>query len=244
VSAVQPAVVPNVFTANPILVGVHAMRSAVRSNSPTVQGKRSDVDYAMELVNGLLEGRLVAFSGQFWVFRGGYWRAVDPLREIVSKIVGLMGEEATATKAKRVLEMVRILYSVDAEEFERRGNLLCVKNGTLDVLTRTLLRHDPDNRLTTGLDIDYDPTATCPTFDRILQDIFGSDPDGAQKISFFQEWIGYILTNDTSLHKFLWMVGGGANGKSTLLNVFKGYPFSSKSLNFVTLVAFPLPLGM
>jgi putative DNA primase/helicase len=59
----------------------------------------------------------------------------------------------------------------------------------------------------------YDPTATCPTFERFLETIF----KGNQRvIAFLQRFLGYCLTGLTTEQAWVLFIGPGSNGKSTL----------------------------
>lgn len=47
-------------------------------------------------------------------------------------------------------------------------------------------------------------------------------PDDPASIALLQEWFGYLLTDDTSQQKMLYMFGRGGGGKSTILDVAQG----------------------
>src|SRR5205807_6480658 len=62
----------------------------------------------------------------------------------------------------------------------------------------------------------YDPDASCPRFERFMDEIMGGDDE---MVRYLQRAIGYSLTGDTS-EQCLWMAyGTGSNGKTTLLKV-------------------------
>ena len=64
------------------------------------------------------------------------------------------------------------------------------------------------------LPYDYDPSADCPTWRRVIGRNLSGD---RERIDLVQEWFGYCLTPDTDRQKFLLAVGEGANGKSVAL---------------------------
>jgi len=66
---------------------------------------------------------------------------------------------------------------------------------------------------TTQLPYDYDPEAVCPVWESWLDERLESD---AQRISLLQEYMGYLLTADTSRHVALVLFGDAATGKSTV----------------------------
>ncbi len=85
-------------------------------------------------------------------------------------------------------------------------------NGTIDLRTGTLHPHQRADLITKRIDIDYDPSATCPTLHRFLHRVMDGD---AQRITFLQRAAGYTLTGDTSEQCLFYLYGTGKNGKST-----------------------------
>ena len=55
-----------------------------------------------------------------------------------------------------------------------------------------------------ALPVDYEPGATCPKFQNFLDEVLQCD---AEAIAFLQEWFGYCLVTDTSLERFVILVG-------------------------------------
>ena len=113
------------------------------------------------------------------------------------------------------------------DQIDSRDNLINLMNGTYDLNERELLPHDSADFLTTQLPFDFDPTATCSTWDYYLQtslvkekpDEHMHDPDLAK---FLQEAVGYSLTTSVKHQVSFWCYGGGANGKGTLFSVLQG----------------------
>lgn len=64
----------------------------------------------------------------------------------------------------------------------------------------------------------FDKNAVCPGWLKFLGEVFQSD---TEKIALLQEWFGYNLVPDTSLEKFMLMVGRPGSGKSTVLEVLE-----------------------
>ncbi|MBN9004557.1 MAG: hypothetical protein J0H40_04000 [Rhizobiales bacterium] len=93
-------------------------------------------------------------------------------------------------------------------------DLVLFKNGVLDIGTGVLHPHT-GALFATGLpDFNYDPAATCPTWDRCLGEWLHESYHPT-----LLEFIGYCLTPDTSAHKLLALIGARRGGKSTILNV-------------------------
>jgi putative DNA primase/helicase len=101
-------------------------------------------------------------------------------------------------------------------DMDRDGFLLNVQNGTIDLRTGKLREHRREDLITRIAPVDYFPDAQCPTWLRVLDDIFAKDK---KFISFWQQLCGICLTADVSNQILPVLYGTGANGKTTILSV-------------------------
>lgn len=105
------------------------------------------------------------------------------------------------------------------------GNVLNLRNGTLDLDTIAQRPHNRGDYLTYVLDYDYDPDAVAPRFERFVQEVLvKEDPDengqwvtDEELCRLFQELVGYSLTNDTRHEVMTWISGDGGNGKNVAI---------------------------
>ena len=92
-------------------------------------------------------------------------------------------------------------------------------SGTIDLRTGQPRPHDPHDLITHLAPVTYDPTATCPTWERFLYEVFAGD---AAMVAFLQRAIGASLTgivHDRAL--FLLYGAQGHNGKTTMVEVIR-----------------------
>jgi putative DNA primase/helicase len=82
-----------------------------------------------------------------------------------------------------------------------------------------LLPHDPLWFSPTCLPYSFDPKADCPKWKTFLHRNLAGDQG---KVRLLQQWAGYLLLHDTTLQRFLMMIGDGANGKSVVCAVLTG----------------------
>ncbi|WP_321911057.1 phage/plasmid primase, P4 family [Burkholderia cepacia] len=165
------------------------------------------------------DGHLVHLGNQFRAYENGCWNALDLDCDVKQRLLRDFGDSASSGKINEAVEILRIAHSKKDEDFGHALALICLRNGTLNPVTGELLPHAPEHYLTNRLELDYDTAAECPLWLSTLAGIFQPDHDQTERIQFLQEFIGYCLIPDTRMHKFLWLVGAGGNGKSLILSV-------------------------
>lgn len=118
---------------------------------------------------------------------------------------------------------------LDADQF-----LFNVQNGTIDLKNGKLMPHNQGHLITKISPVEYDPEATCPTWDRFLIEIMGGNQE---MVEFLQRAIGYALTGKTSEQCLFLLYGVGRNGKSvfleTLMSLFSGYSKKAEMKSFL-----------
>lgn len=107
--------------------------------------------------------------------------------------------------------------SVTGDDWDIHPLLLGVQNGVIDLETGQLRDGAPGDGVTRAAPISFDPGATCPRFDLFLRQIFRDAPE---LVDYVQRVFGYSLTGLTTEQAFWILCGSGANGKSTLMEVF------------------------
>lgn len=89
-------------------------------------------------------------------------------------------------------------------------------NMTFDTIEMKMIPHSKEHYLTMGSDVLYKPEEKCPNFDNFLLEIFDHDMD---RVQFTVEFFGYCIDTSHLANVLLIAVGGGSNGKSTLLDI-------------------------
>lgn len=128
-------------------------------------------------------------------------------------------ESRPRLEAAVVLAMSDPAIAATPDQFDTRPWLLTVNNGTLDLTTGVLRKHDPADLLTRLAPHDYRPDARAAVWEQFLADLF---PGDAEMVSFMQRAAGYTLTGSTREHAFFIAYGSGRNGKSTLFDALDG----------------------
>jgi putative DNA primase/helicase len=120
------------------------------------------------------------------------------------------------SRINATIELARSHNPVSADAIDQHKHLVGLSDGKiLDLATRQHVYRD-DVFVTKKLGTPYDLEARCPAFEAFLDRIFAGNKD---VIEFVRRATGYSLSGETSEQCLLILVGTGANGKSTLLNV-------------------------
>jgi putative DNA primase/helicase len=123
--------------------------------------------------------------------------------------------------------MIRELQAVHGvpasiEDFDKHPDLVACRNGVVNLRTGELGPHDPALLMTRRVDLDYDPSASCPRWESFLDEVFPKYPDLP---AYMRRLVGYGITGHTAEQCFAVLWGNGANGKSvytdTLSEVFR-----------------------
>jgi putative DNA primase/helicase len=113
--------------------------------------------------------------------------------------------------------------SVSSRELDADPFAINVLNGTLHagwnedgVAEIIFKKHDPDDLITKLAPVVYDKKATCPNYDRFLEQVQPNEDNRR----FLHQWGGYALTGDVSEQRLVFFWGKGRNGKSTLVDAW------------------------
>lgn len=120
------------------------------------------------------------------------------------------------------------------EQLDTDPWLLNMANGTFDLRTGRLGRHDRRDLITRCLSTPYRPSAQCPTWLQFLDRIFAGNAD---LIAYVQRIAGYSLTGSIREQAIFILFGAGENGKSTFLvtlsTLLEAYAVSANTDTFL-----------
>lgn len=170
-------------------------------------------------------------DGDYWTWDGTHYRPITP--KGVKAMVGRNLRGATARTADgperviwrkglkgEVLDALEELVLVD----EHGATLLLpatggvpFRNGWLNVKTGELEPLGPERDIRWVVAARYDPNATCPEWFKFLDSIGWTE--GTDHRRLLRQWIGWLISGDTSIHKGALLVGPKRAGKGTVLAV-------------------------
>lgn len=176
------------------------------------------------------------WTGTHWVRDG----ARDAARRAIIRTIHstkMPPPETNRAKADGFIAGARELASVTdpiyrpPEDWDRqRLTLLNVLNGTLDLETKRLRKHNPDDLFLGVADVHWTARPDRAAYKVWLDYIIRVVPDEAER-SMLQSFLGYCLTGWIMDHHFLMVVGGEGAGKSTLISAISNV-MGSLAVNF------------
>jgi P4 family phage/plasmid primase-like protien len=135
----------------------------------------------------------------------------------IRSVYGWARECGQKSKLTSCMDILRTLLDFDARNLNISPALFSCANGTLDLRSGEMRAHEPKDFITACSKIAYDENARAPRFEQFLAEIF-DDPEVA---AFVQRWFGYCLTGEVNEHKVVFHIGGGGNGKGTLMKLLR-----------------------
>jgi len=106
----------------------------------------------------------------------------------------------------------------DRGQFNREKWVLNLETGLYDVRTNKLSLHSPEFLSTIRIPVTYAPAASCPQIQKFFTEVLREED-----VSVIEELFGYCLIPDYTIQRAFLFIGDGANGKSTLLELLKGF---------------------
>lgn len=161
-------------------------------------------------------------AGKHYLFTGMYWAQISK-KEIMKYLsaIAKIGQvsESKAYNFKFADDMYeQFRYLVKNAYTDKNPNIVKIntQSGTVqfDGTSVELKPFDKNDFFTYVLKHSYNPTATFPMFQKFLDDIL---PRNLQAV--VQEYVGSIFIPTRNFQKVMIFLGGGRNGKGTLMNI-------------------------
>ncbi len=149
---------------------------------------------------------------------------VDEAGEPGTKLYGeVLGWAKSSARANRIKVMADLASSdpeivIDVDDLDRDPHLFAVANGTLDLRSGKLLKHNPDHRITKLSPVAYEPMAQSQLLNRFLKESTGGD---VEVLAYLQKCGGYSMLGVCPEECFLFVYGPPASGKSTLVRALE-----------------------
>lgn len=163
----------------------------------------------------------VSINEEMFLFTGTNWDNVDShtIKVFIKYAYGkLCGDSVAASKKDTINGLVSQLpYTAMILNVKQAVDKINFQNGTLNLNTMGLARHDWKDYFRYMLPYGYDPVADCPMFRRYLDEVMPEKK--AQDV--LAEYIGWLFIPELKLEKVLFLYGSGCNGKSVFVEIIE-----------------------
>lgn len=161
-------------------------------------------------------------GGRLYVYRNGVYHSCgnDAVELAVAQILEATQIKWTSHRSKEAKHYITVHAPLLLERPEI--NRLNVRNGIYNLSTKTLEPHDPEYRTTVQLNVEYDPNAICPAWDKFINEVFPDDePELSKRLGYeIGAWLMVPITED---QKAVVCLGEGANGKSIYIECLEEF---------------------
>jgi putative DNA primase/helicase len=116
-----------------------------------------------------------------------------------------------------LLEAAQPYLAIEPAELDANPELLNLENGTLDLRSGEVREQKPGDLITRMIPVRYEPRAACPLFEKHLSLVL---PDPGVR-DYFMEMMAYSYSGSTGEQCIHILHGGGSNGKTTTIDLFR-----------------------
>lgn len=182
-----------------------------------------------DIAQDAVSGRLYSYNPETGLYVGDRNAGRDSTPALVSDNLSLLlKNDYRHTYDKTVQRILdRLLHEAGRviPEFPDLGGLLPISNGLLDMESGRVIPFSPEVFVTTKLDVEYDPTAECPIFDKWLADATQL-PEGGDQSAIVLDGLTTLLDTAAGVDRptvALYLYGVPRGGKGTLGEVVKSF---------------------
>jgi len=143
----------------------------------------------------------------------------EPDEKLAKMMFQMCGKHKSFSYQKGIEGFLRQRLGKSASEFDNEPHLLNLRNGTFNLKTMRLQKHNPKDWLMQQANVVYDPNATCPEWTNFMKLVFEPTPD---VLGYIQSWVGTTLSGYVDADKMAFNYGGGSNGKGTFWMTLQG----------------------
>ena len=188
----------------------------------------SPIDIVRRILGSVGWGTRLAFvDGQFECFNGKHWAPVSETEMRRRILEVLEADDVASPTPKLISDVLQLLKTKTAVSLELHRPdvpkpIINCANGELWILpdgTVSLRPHDPESQHHYCLDVVYDPAATCPLYDRAIEEIFSRSSDRCAVGRYWDECVGTIINPVRKEPRIFVCRGAGGDGKTRLVRL-------------------------
>ncbi len=147
---------------------------------------------------------------------------VDTNKEIAKSLKKWAKQSEMRNNIDAVIALARKVLTICGDKLDANPMFLNCLNGTVNLRTGELSKHNPADYITQITPVAYHPDVKANLFEHALSQITLEEGKESQPLAkFLQIWYGYCATGLVTEQKFMVHYGGGSNGKSTIIGIIE-----------------------
>ena len=136
-------------------------------------------------------------------------------RDYSSNIMNKVYSLNSMSKRNTIINDAKCENPVNAEDFNKNIYLINLQNGTFDLRTFKINKHNPNDLISKICNVNYDPKVKSERWEKFINEIMEFNHE---KVDYLQRILGYSLSGDVKEEELYIFYGPTSrNGKSTLL---------------------------
>lgn len=158
-------------------------------------------------------------TGLVYRWNGKYWEEYEE-SHLKKKAVELLRNEAQKSRVEDAIFQIKMLTTMPVgRKLNDRMDCINLKSGILNINSFEIIPHVEDYYFTQMLPIEFDPDSEkkCDNFLKYLDTNIATP----EVIDQLQEFTGYCLVRHCKYEKALYLIGPGADGKSTYMKILR-----------------------
>lgn len=166
--------------------------------------------------------RIIVIAGKPYIYKNGVYKKDEDgniLRYLIKSMI--LEELITINRINRVFQLIITNHKlkVDVDGLNRHPEgWINFQNGFLDVYNMKMMEHSPDYMSINQIPHEFQLDRIIADDSVVLEFLNGIVAD-KDDMEMLLEYIGYCMTADTKLQKFLVITGSGGTGKSTIMRL-------------------------
>ena len=188
------------------------------------RGGRKEIFSHEVLAKHIVEQEKIILGGgnNYYTYDDGYYKLLPERSDMDHLIVkyypAITIGQRNNTQMAMNFYITEKMQNMKDDPDHRDPYVVNLKNGRLDLRTLELSPHSDEYFDFYQIPTDYVPFAKSDVLDTMLRNVFELDE---QRIMLIEEMIGYCMMSHLKFRIAFFLVGDGANGKSTLINLIR-----------------------
>jgi len=168
----------------------------------------NESEYNFHTIEDIDSGKQEIFYYKDGCYHKGGENRIKPLVDTY------LGNKSNINRKREIIDYIKNQNYQEWDDLEPPLNLINLKNGIFNIDKKKLIPHDSKYFFIQQLPIIYDEKAECPKLLKFFEEVVYQN-----YIPVLQEMFGFILYRDYFLHKAFLFLGGGRNGKSSVIEI-------------------------